>query len=105
VLFKSSWDPGTLDVRGESLHWADAADPSKNLLIPLGSLTEQFLACVESRGTGDCFEWGFRTKDAVYRFRDAAWADGRNEKVEEVFAHLGKAVPALPAVRVPVKGK
>lgn len=105
VLFKSRWDVGILHFKSETLHWIDAKDPGKNLLIPARQIREQFLTCLKKAGGNECFEWGFHTKDDVYRFRDVAWEQGENRKPQEIYDFFKAIYPSLVSSEVPVDKK
>lgn len=105
VLFKSRWDVGRLEFKEETVRWVDADEPDKNLLIPARQATEQFLTCEKKPGGNACFEWGFKTKDGTYRFRDVGWEQGDNKKVLEIFEFLKALYPNLVSSSVPVDSK
>jgi len=105
VIFKSRWDVGTLEFKEETFRWVDAKDAGKNLLIPARQVTEQFLTCLKKAGGNECFEWGVKTKDESYRFRDVSWEQGDNKKVQEIFDFLKAIYPNLVSSNVPVDSK
>ena len=105
VLFKSRWDPGTLEFKDGSLRWTDSSDTAKNVLVPVEQISEQQLKCLKKSGGNECFEWVVKTRDTEYRFRDVAWRQGRNETVEQIFEFFHGAYPNLIASRVPVDEK
>jgi len=105
VLFKGRWDVGVLEFKEEALRWLDAKDASKNLLIPARQITEQFMTCLKKAGGNECFEWGVRTKDAEYKFRDITWEQGDNKRVQEVFDFMKAIYPSLVSSDVPVDSK
>ncbi len=105
VLFKSRWDPGILEVKDEALRWTDSKDVSKNLLIPLKSLTEQQLTCLKKSGGNECFEWVAKTRTDEFRFRNVAWEQNENDKVQDVFSFLKALDPKLVSSQVPVDSK
>ncbi len=105
VLFKSRWDPGILEVKDETLRWTDAKDVSKNLLVPLKSLTEQQLTCLKKSGGNECFEWVAKTRTDEFRFRNVAWQQNENGKVQDVFSFLKALDPQLVSSQVPVDEK
>ena len=105
VLFKSRWDVGVLEFKEESIRWVDSKDPSKNLLVPARQVTEQFLSCLKKAGGNECFEWGFKTKDGEYRFRDVSWQQGEDVKVMEIFDFFKAVYPSLVASSYPVEDK
>ncbi len=105
VVFKSRWDPGTLEFKDGALRWTDSRDTAKNLLVPVEQVREQQLTCLKKPGEPECFEWVVKTHGTEYRFRDIAWEQGRNEIVEQVFGFFHGAYPNLIASRVPVDEK
>ena len=105
VLFKGRWDVGVLEFKEETLRWLDAKDAGKNLLIPARQITEQFMTCLKKAGGNECFEWGVRTKDGEYRFRDITWEQGEAKKVHELFDFMKAIYPSLVASEVPVDSK
>lgn len=105
VLFKGRWDIGTLEFKEESLRWIDARDAGKNLLIPARQIKEQFLTCLKQPGGNQCFEWGFRTKEGEYRFRDVSWQQSENKKPVEIFDFLKAIYPSLVSSNEPVDSK
>jgi hypothetical protein len=105
VLFKSRWDIGTLEFKEESLRWSDAKDASKNLMIPGRQFAEQFLTCLKKAGGNECFEWGFKTKDDIYRFRDVSWQQGENAKTKELADFFKAIYPSLILSEVAVDEK
>ena len=105
VILKSRWDTGSLEFREETLRWTDAHDAGKNLLIPAKQVKEHFLSCQKKPGGNECFEWGFKTKDGDFRFRDVAWEQGEDKKVEEIFAFMKTIYPNVVASNVPVDSK
>lgn len=105
VLFKSRWDPGILEVKDAALRWTDAKDVSKNLLVPLKSLTEQQLTCLKKAGGNECFEWVAKTRTDEFRFRNVAWEQNENDKVQDVFSFLKALEPQLVSSQVPVDEK
>lgn len=105
VLFKTRWDPGILEVKDEALRWTDAKDVSKNLLVPLKSLTEQQLTCLKKSGGNECFEWVAKTRTDEFRFRNVAWEQNENGRIEDVFSFLKARDPRLVSSQVPVDQK
>lgn len=105
VLLKSRWDAGVLELKDGSLHWVDSRDTGKNLLLPIGQVTEHQLTCLKKSGGNECFEWVVKTKRDEYRFRDAGWRQGENVKVEEVFGFFNTAFPGLISSHRPVDEK
>jgi len=105
VVFKSRWDVGVLEFKDETLRWLDAKDAGKNLLIPARQITEQFMTCLKKAGGNECFEWGVRTKDGEYKFRDVTWEQGDDKKVHEVSDFFKAIYPSLVSSEVPVDSK
>ncbi len=103
VLFKSRWDVGTLTFRDEKLMWMDADEEGKNLIIPGRGLKEQFLTCL--KGTEECFEWGVKTEDGEYLFRDVSWDRGESKKPTEIFDFMKAIYPGLLGARYPADKK
>jgi len=97
VLMKSRWDVGTLEFREETLRWVDARDAGKNLLIPASKVLEQFRTCAKTPAGPECFEWGFRTKEVTYTFRDFSWEKGAHEKVAGIYDFMKAIYPSLPS--------
>ncbi|MEO6325795.1 MAG: hypothetical protein ABIT01_06155 [Thermoanaerobaculia bacterium] len=105
VVLKSRWDVGTLEFKEESIRWVDARDAGKNLLIPARQITEQFLTCEKKSGGNECFEWGFKTRDGGYRFRDVSWQQGENKKPLEIYEFMKAIYPSLVSSNIPVDSK
>lgn len=105
VLFKSRWDPGVLEVKDETLRWTDSKDVTKNLFLPLKSLTEQQLTCLKKPGGNECFEWVARTRTDEFRFRNVAWEQNENGKIQDIFSFLKALDPNLVSSQVPVDQK
>ena len=105
VLLKSRWDPGILVVKDGTLQWTDSKDTAKNLNIPLKSLTEQRLTCLKKSGGNECFEWVAKTHSDEFRFRNVAWEQNENEKIEDIFAFMKARDPNLVSSQVPVDSK
>jgi hypothetical protein len=105
IVLKSRWDVGILEFKEETVRWLDAKDASKNLLIPARQIKEQFLTCEKKSGGNECFEWGIRTKDGEYKWRDIAWEQGENAKVQELFEFMKGMYPGLVSSNVPVDKK
>lgn len=97
VVMKGRWDVGTLEFREETLRWIDARDAGKNLLIPASKVLEQFRTCTKTPAGPECFEWGFRTKEVTYTFRDFSWEKGAHEKVAEIYEFMKAIYPSLPS--------
>ena len=105
VLLKSRWDSGILEVKDGTLRWIDSKDVSKNLNIPLKSVTEQQLTCLKKSGGNECFEWVAKTRSDEFRFRNIAWEQNENDKVEDVFSFMKALDPKLVSSQVPVDQK
>jgi hypothetical protein len=105
VVFKSRWDPGVLEFKENSLRWTDGHDATKNVLLTAKQITEQQLTCLKKPETNECFEWVVKSKGQEYRFRDIAWEQGENAKVEEVFKFMKTLYPSLVSSQVPVDSK
>lgn len=105
VLFKSRWDVGTLEFKEETLRWVDAKNAGKNVLVAGRQMTEQYLTCLKKSGGNECFEWGFKTKDGDYKFRDVSWEQGENKKPLEIFEFMKAIYPNLVSSTVPVDSK
>ena len=105
VLLKSRWDPGILEVKDGTLRWVDSKDVAKNLNIPLKSLNEQQLTCLKKSGGNECFEWVAKTKGDEFRFRNIAWEQNENARIEEIFAFMKALDPNLVSSQVPVNQK
>ncbi len=105
VLFKGRWDSGMLELKEGSLRWVDSRQTGKNLLVPVAQMTEQQLTCLKKAGGNECFEWVVRTRNEEYHFRDAAWRQGENAKVQDLFDFFRAAYPNLISSRNPVDEK
>lgn len=105
VLLKSRWDSGTLEFREASLRWIDSKRTEKNVLVPFEQVTEQQLTCLKKAGGNECFEWVVKTRSEEYRFRDTAWRQGENAKVQDLFDFFRGAYPNLISSRTPVDEK
>ena len=106
LVLKSRWkDAGYLEYKEDLLRWIDANEPDKNLLVPMKQVTEQFLTCLKKPGGNECFEWGFKTRDGEYRFRDIAWEQNENDKPVKVYEFLQQAVPTIISSKIPVDSK
>ena len=105
VLLKSRWDPGVLEFKDSTLRWTDGRDASKNVLLTAKQITEQQLTCLKKAGGNECFEWVVKTKGNEYRFRDIAWEQGEDAKVQDVFRFMQSLYPNLVSSHVPVDEK
>ena len=97
----SRWENGSLHLENEQFKWITSEGTDRNALIPMPGITEQFLVC-EKKPQGDCFEWGVKTKDAEYRFRDLLWKTGPSPKVRAIYDYMKAAYPNLAAPTYPV---
>ena len=95
------WENGALQLENEQFKWVASEGADRNALVPASALTEQFLVC-EKKPTGDCFEWGAKTKNGEYRFRDILWKTGATPKVKAIYDYMKAAYPNLPAPTYPV---
>ncbi len=94
VLFRSRWDPGTLELRDDLLRWADRRNPGKNLVLPMRRLTSHALVC--PRGPdAPCLEWRVSTKTETYVFREEPPASGA--VLRRVFDALRAAYADVPS--------
>ena len=105
VLLKSRWDSGVLEFKDASLRWVDSKDAGKNVLVPAAQVTEQQLTCLKKAEGSGCFEWVLKTRGEEYRFRDVAWQQNENAKVQDLFAFFTGAYPNLISSRRPVDEK
>lgn len=95
------WENGALHLENEQFKWITVEGTDRNALIPMASLKEQFLVC-EKKPQGDCFEWGVKTKDGEYRFRDILWKTGPTPKARAIYDYMKVAYPNLAAPTYPV---
>ncbi len=105
VLFKSRWDVGNLEFKEGNIQWSDAKDQGKNLFVTTKQITEHYLTCLKKPGGNECFEWGFKTKDGDYKFRDVSWEQGENKKALELYEYLKTTFPTIIASEIPVDSK
>jgi|GEM_PF-1087030 len=106
VLFRNPWEPGSLSFREGTLSWHAAGDAAKNLALAASAIREHFLVCPKDASSDEaCFEWGVKTADAEFRFRDAAWQRKDSPKPREVFAFLEALYPGLATARYRVEKK
>lgn len=106
VLFKSRWDAGKLSFKDEKLSWLDADEVKKNLIIPASQIKEQFLVCLKGASAEtECFEWGVRTDDKEYRFRDIGWEKSDSTKPREIFDFMKAIYPNLVSAKYPADKK
>lgn len=97
----SRWENGALHLENEQFKWITSEGTDRNALIPVASINEQFLVC-EKKPKGDCFEWGIKTKDADYRFRDILWRMGPTPKARAIHDYMKVAYPNIAAPTYPV---
>ena len=106
VLFKSRWDDGKLTFKDEKLYWFDADEEKKNLILTAKAVKEQFLVCLKGTAAHpECFEWGIKTEDGEYRFRDVAWARSDSQKPREIFEFFKAIYPNLVSAEYPADKK
>ena len=105
VLFKSRWEPGVLEFKDETLRWTDSRDVEKNRSLPAKSLMEQQLTCLKKSEGIECFEWVAKTRNAEYRFRNVAWEQNDNTRIQDVYTFLKSLYPNLVSSQVPVDQK
>ncbi|MHB8799408.1 MAG: hypothetical protein ACYDBY_13185 [Thermoanaerobaculia bacterium] len=107
VLFKSRWDDGKLSFKEEKLSWLDARDEKKNLILPARSIKEQFLVCLKGAPSEktECFEWGVKTENGEYRFRDVGWKRSDSTKPQELFDFMKAIYPSLVSSEYPADEK
>ena len=107
VLFKSRWDDGKLAFKEEKLSWLDAKDEKKNLILPAKSIKEQFLVCLKGAPSEktECFEWGVKTENGEYRFRDVGWQKLVSPKPRELFDFMKAIYPNLVSAKYPADKK
>lgn len=107
VLFKSRWDDGKLSFKEEKLSWLDARDEKKNLILPAKSIREQFLVCLKGAPAEvtECFEWGVKTEDHEYRFRDVGWQRADSGKPQELYDFMKAIYPNLVSAKYPADKK
>ncbi len=107
VLFKSRWNDGKLSFKEEKLAWLDAKDEKKNLILPAKSIKEQFLVCLKGAPNvqTECFEWGVKTENGEYRFRDVGWKRADSVKPQELFDFMKAIYPNLVSSKYPADEK
>ena len=106
VLFRNPWEPGSLSFRGGTLSWRATGDATKNLDLAASAIREHFLVCPKDASSDEfCFEWGVKTADAEFRFRDAAWQRKDSPRPREMFAFLEALHPGLATARYRVEKK
>ena len=107
VLFKGRWDDGKLSFKEEKLTWLDARDEKKNLILPAKSIREQFLVCLKGAPSEqtECFEWGVKTENGEYRFRDVGWKRSDSTKPQELYDFMKAIYPNLVSSKYPADEK
>lgn len=106
VLFRNRWEQGSLAFRAETLIWRDAGDESKSFALAATAIREHFLVCPKDASSDEaCFEWGVKTVDTEFRFRDVAWERASSAKPRELFAFLEALYPDLARERYRVEKK
>lgn len=106
VLFRNPWEPGSLSFREGTLTWRAEGDAAKNVALAASAIREHFLVCPKDASSDEaCFEWGVKTADAEYRFRDAAWQRKDSARPREVFAFLEGLYPGVATARYRVDKK
>lgn len=98
VLFRPRWEPGKLSFVGDEIRWLDAGDEARNVVLPLAKIQEQFLVCPnDASSDAGCYEWGVKTADAEFRFRDAGGKREMSSKPLDLFTSLQALAPNLAA--------
>jgi hypothetical protein len=98
VLFRNRWEPGKLSFLADEIQWLDEGDAARNLVLPLARIQEQFLVCPnEASADNACFEWGVKTVDGEFRFRDAGGKREMSSKPLDLFNSLRALAPNLTA--------
>ncbi len=107
VLFKSRWDAGRLSFKEEKLTWLDVKDEKKNVYLPANMIQEQFLVCLKGSANEEteCFEWGVKTAEHEYRFRDVGWQKLVSPKPRELFDFMKAIYPNLVSAKYPADKK
>ncbi len=104
VLFRNRWEPGKLSFVEDEIRWLDAADAERNVVLSLAILQEQFLVCPnEASSDAGCFEWGVKTADSEFRFRDAGGKRVMSSKPLDLFNALKAIAPNLAARKYSAK--
>ena len=69
-------------------------------------MKEQFLVCLKgSRTDPECFEWGVKTEEGEYRFRDVTWERSDSQKPREIFEFFKAIYPGLVSATYPADKK
>jgi hypothetical protein len=104
VLFRPRWEPGKLSFLEGEIHWIDAADAARNVVLSSSAIQEQFLVCPDDASSdGGCYEWGVKTVDAEFRFRDAAGKREMSSKPLDLFNTMKAIAPNLAAKKYRAK--
>jgi hypothetical protein len=104
VLFRNRWEPGKLSFLEDEIRWFDAGDEARNVVLPLAKIQEQFLVCPKDVSSDSgCFEWGVKTADAEFRFRDAGGKSEMSSKPLDLFTFLQALAPNLAAKKYSAK--
>lgn len=104
VLFRPRWEPGKLSFLEGEVRWLDAADAARNVVLSLAIIQEQFLVCPDDASSDSgCYEWGVKTADAEFRFRDAAGKREMSSKPLELFNAMKTIAPSLAAKKYRAK--
>jgi hypothetical protein len=106
VLFRNPWEAGSLSFREGALSWRAGGDATQNLSLAASAIREHFLVCPKDASSDEaCFEWGVKTADAEFRFRDAAWQRKDSARPRELFAFVEALYPGLATARYRVDKK
>lgn len=104
VLFRPRWEPGKLSFLEGEVRWLDAADAARNVVLALAIIQEQFLVCPDDASSDSgCYEWGVKTADAEFRFRDAAGKREMSSKPLDLFNTMKAIAPSLAAKKYRAK--
>jgi hypothetical protein len=104
VLFRPRWEPGKLSFLEGEIRWLDAADAARNVVLSLAIIQEQFLVCPDDASSDSgCYEWGVKTVDAEFRFRDAGGKREMSSKPLDLFDTLKAIAPNLAAKKYRAK--
>ncbi len=104
VLFRPRWEPGKLSFLEGEIRWLDAADAARNVVLSLAMIQEQFLVCPnDASSDSSCFEWGVKTADSEFRFRDAGGRRVMSSKPLDLFNALKAIAPNLAARKYSAK--
>ncbi|MFI5143580.1 MAG: hypothetical protein ACHQQS_11380 [Thermoanaerobaculales bacterium] len=87
---------GAVAVKAERIEWYDEQHPDRNLSLPTSGLQTVWLTCKPRPQGNYCFELGLQVyKGDSYRFRDATWETGSNEKVLGLYDALKARFPKI----------